>query len=109
MTEGICSVTGLDLSIEDIYRIGERACMLERAFNVREGFRRSDDTLPLRLLWESVTEGPTKGEIVDLDPMLDEFYEISGWDIKTGIPTGRKHETLDLAWVAEDLREHGCL
>jgi len=109
MTEIISSVIGLDLRIEDIYMTGKRVSMLERAFNVREGIRRKDDTLPGRLLSEGVTEGPIQGEKVNLDPMLDEFYEISRWNLKTGVPTGNKLKALDLAWVMEDLRKNKCL
>ena len=37
----INSVTGWNLSLEDVERIGERIWNLERAFHVREGGRRS--------------------------------------------------------------------
>jgi aldehyde:ferredoxin oxidoreductase len=36
--------------------------------------------------------------------MLDEFYEISGWD-KTGAPTDAKLKELGLGDIVEDVRE----
>src|SRR5207244_10137363 len=44
----INAVTGWKLSLADVERIGERIWNLERAFNVREGVRRSQDVLPYR-------------------------------------------------------------
>ncbi len=79
--------TGLNITASDLYVIGDRDSSIERAFNVREGLRRSWDTLPVRLLKESPPSGPTKGQVVDLEPLLDDFYSVCGWDIETGIPT----------------------
>ena len=37
-----------------------------------------------------MNEGPAKGQVVELEEMLTEFYELRGWD-ENGIP---KHEKL---------------
>jgi len=37
------------------------------------------------------------------DKMLDEYYELHGWDAKMGLPTRKYLENLDLADVADDL------
>jgi aldehyde:ferredoxin oxidoreductase len=68
-----------------LMRIGERISTLRRLFNVREGFSRKDDTLPRRFVEEPLPEGPAKGQVVNLDLMLDEYYALRGWD-KNGIP-----------------------
>ena len=44
--------TGLNYSVEGLYRMAERGSNLERMFNVREGLTREWDTLPDRLLRE---------------------------------------------------------
>lgn len=88
----ISAVTGYDLTVEWFFSLGDRASTIERAFNVREGIRRKDDILPQRILAESIPEGPTKGNTVELERMLDEFYNICGWDIDTGIPNSYKLE-----------------
>jgi len=89
--------------------VGERVYNIERAFNAREGFTRKDDTLPERFLREPVPRPPSKGQIVELDRMLDDYYTARGWDVKTGIPTRRKLEELGLAYVAEELTKLGRL
>ncbi|MBS7648741.1 aldehyde ferredoxin oxidoreductase, partial [Candidatus Bathyarchaeota archaeon] len=73
------------------------------------GFSRKDDTLPERVLKEPLKKGPAKGYVVKLKPMLDEYYGIRGWDIKTGIPTRKKLEELGLKDVAEELEKYGKL
>jgi aldehyde:ferredoxin oxidoreductase len=95
--------TGFNWSIEDLYAIGEKASNIERAFNVREGLRRSWDTLPKRLLEESLKSGPTVGQIVELETLLTDFYKICGWDIKTGIPTPEKLTELGLSNIAKNM------
>jgi len=95
---------GYDFSVDGLYIIGERGSNVERCFNVREGLRRSWDTLPYRLLKESPPFGPTKEQVVNLEPMLDDFYEVCGWDVKTGIPTVYKLNELGLQKVAQDLQ-----
>ncbi len=69
-----------------IITTGERICNLERVFNVREGFDRKEDTLPKRLLETPLIEGHSKNRVVNLEPMLDEFYKLRGWGVE-GIPT----------------------
>ena len=60
-------------------RLGERISTLARLFNVREGFYRAADTLPARNLIQPLTVGSAGGQVVDLEPMLDEYYRIMGW------------------------------
>ena len=61
--------------------------------------RRADDTLPPRLLHEPVPAGPSKGQVVDLPPMLDEYYISRGWD-EGGVPSAAKLERLGLTETA---------
>jgi aldehyde:ferredoxin oxidoreductase len=74
---------------------GERVFNLERMFLLRAGFTGKDDTLPKRILEEPLPEGSAKGEVLDLDKMLPEFYHLRGWS-KDGIPTREKLEALGL-------------
>ena len=89
--------------------IGERIVNIERAFNVREGLTRADDTLPKRMRSEPMPDGFAEGEVVDLDPMLDEYYRFRGWDPATGLPTRAKLVELGLADIADDLHAAGRL
>lgn len=91
----LTAVTGIHYNAADLMRVGERVWNLERLYNLREGFTRADDTLPLRLLNEPVTAGPSAGETVHLTSMLDEYYEFRGWD-RHGIPQPNKLKSLGL-------------
>jgi len=87
--------TGVQYTGEDLMLAGERIWNLERLYNIREGFGRKDDTLPNRLLNEPLSTGPTKGQVVELEQMLNEYYRFRGWD-EEGNPTRRTLERLGL-------------
>jgi aldehyde:ferredoxin oxidoreductase len=59
---------------------------LNRLFNARLGITRKDDCLPDRLTKEKAPLGPSAGEVVEIDQMLDEYYTERGWDLETGLP-----------------------
>jgi aldehyde:ferredoxin oxidoreductase len=87
--------TGLEMTKEDFYTVGERVLNLERQYNVNCGMTRKDDSLPKRFLKEAMEDGPSKGQTINLDLMLDEFYAEMGWD-KDGKPTEEKLASLGL-------------
>lgn len=89
-------VTGVNINVNDMLRIGERIVNLERVFNIREGLTKNDDTLPDRFLKEPLPEGSSKGKVCKLDVMLDEYYEKRGWDKDSGFPTRAKLKELKL-------------
>ncbi|MBW1903522.1 MAG: aldehyde ferredoxin oxidoreductase C-terminal domain-containing protein, partial [Deltaproteobacteria bacterium] len=102
--KGYNAVTGRKIDVGEYLKIGERTVCVQRAFNAREGFDRKDDTLPKRILNEPIKGGPFDGRrIMDFDGMLDEYYEESGFDKKTGWPTRDKLEELGLEDVADEL------
>ena len=84
----LTTATGFYFDEEEFLRAGERIYNLERFFNVREGFDRAHDTLPLRLLKEPMPYGPAEGQVVELEAMLDEYYALRLWDPR-GRPTDR--------------------
>ncbi|MEM3921298.1 MAG: aldehyde ferredoxin oxidoreductase family protein [Desulfurococcaceae archaeon] len=95
----ITACTGFDYNSElELKKVGERIITLARLFNIREGFSRSDDILPDRLLKEPLPEGPAKGMIVHLEPMLEEYYRIRGWN-ENGIPREEKIRELRLTEI----------
>ena len=98
------SITGWDVTPMDLMTAGERAFNLCRAFNVREGVTRKDDTLPERIM-TPLPDGLYKGEALPrdvLEHMLNYYYKFRGWN-KTGIPTRAKLEELGLKYVADEL------
>jgi aldehyde:ferredoxin oxidoreductase len=98
------AVTGLIFTPEEVQKVGERLNNLAKAFNMREGFTRADDTFPERLMSEPLKEGGSKGQLIskeDLKKMLDEYYTDRGWDTETGVPTRAKLTDLGLGYVAD--------
>ncbi len=103
----LSAITGIEFTADDLMRVGERVWNLERLYNLREGFTRADDTLPERLLKEPVPDGPSAGYVVNLDPMLKEFYEFRGWD-ENGVPTPEKLKELELDTLAAEVEGSGA-
>jgi aldehyde:ferredoxin oxidoreductase len=89
-------VVGKALNGQDLMTAGERIWNLERLFNLREGFARKDDTLPPRLLHEPMPAGPAKGNVVELDHLLQDYYRVREWD-ERGVPTPEKLAKLGLS------------
>ncbi len=95
----LSAVWGETVEPQELLQLGERIWNAERLFNLAAGFARADDTLPPRLLSEPVQTGPAKGHVVDLPPMLDEYYLSRGWD-GDGRPTPAKLGRLGLTELA---------
>ncbi|MHA2289306.1 MAG: aldehyde ferredoxin oxidoreductase family protein [Promethearchaeota archaeon] len=88
------TVTGIKHDIESFLKAAERIINLERMYNVNLGLDRRHDTLPKRFLEETLPSGESKGQIVELDAVLDDYYNVMGWT-SNGIPTEAK--LLDLS------------
>jgi len=99
------AVTGYKIEAKDVLVYGERVVNLARAFNVREGLTRKDDTLPDRFLKVPMPDGAAKGEIIELKPMVDRYYELRGWDKDTGFQTEEKLLELGLDDVVNVLKK----
>lgn len=96
--ELLTAATGWEWSGEDVRMAGERIVNAERLLNARFGIGRADDTLPRRFLEEPAgpPDSPSAESVVELQPMLDEYYTARGWDQKTGLPTPEKVRELGL-------------
>ncbi len=101
--EIVPAATGVDMGEDDFLKIGERITNIEKAFNIREGMGRKDDTLPKSYLIEKETPWGINGISEDkFQTMLDEYYQFRGWDHE-GIPTKKKLEELGLSYIAEQI------
>ncbi|MBF0574323.1 MAG: hypothetical protein HQK69_11315, partial [Desulfamplus sp.] len=83
----IKSITGLDLSSQELFVIGERIINMEKLFNIACGATAKNDNLPDIFQTDGLPEGAVKGQKVHgLSNMVQEFYNLMGWD-KNGVPT----------------------
>jgi aldehyde:ferredoxin oxidoreductase len=92
------AVTGWDMSLFEMLKVGERANTMARLFNLREGFTAEDDMLPDRL-FEPLESGALKGKAIDREEFADAlqlYYQMAGWD-ENGVPTRGKLAELELS------------
>jgi aldehyde:ferredoxin oxidoreductase len=95
-------VTGWKVTFDELLEAADRTFTLKRAFNIRMGVARKDDTLPRRILEEPTPDGGAAGKVNRLPEMLDDYYKARGWN-EEGIPTNEKLSSLGLDDVAKDL------
>jgi aldehyde:ferredoxin oxidoreductase len=102
-------VTGIDFSVGDLWRIARRIRTLIRVLEIRDGFSRKDDinAPPPRILYEPIPSGPSKGAYTkpaEFKYMINKFYELAGWDKKTGKPKSEILKELGLDFTIKELR-----
>jgi len=111
MADCFACTTGVNMSWEELYKAGERIRQLEKAMQLRYGFRREHDALPDRYYDTPVDEGQFEGAVLDreaFDEELENYYRLRGWD-KEGIPLKKTLTDLDLKDVAQVLEKEGLL
>jgi aldehyde:ferredoxin oxidoreductase len=91
-------VTGWNTSAKELITTGERIFNIQRAFNVKLGVSRKDDTVPPRM-FQPVSP---KHASPNFEPMLDEYYQFRGWT-QNGKPTREKLQELGLTKVCDAL------
>ena len=98
-------VTGWDMSVDDLEKVGERALDMARVFNAREGHTAADDQTAPRFK-TGYTFGPREGQHLDADELEElkkKHYQQLNWDPKLGVPTPARLEELGIGWVADAL------
>jgi len=80
--EALRLATGLPFYTGSFLDLGERACNVERLYNLREGLTEQDDALPKRLT--HIPQDPAdKNTVVRLDKLLPKYYKTRGWDARS--------------------------
>jgi aldehyde:ferredoxin oxidoreductase len=95
------AVTGWDVDAQELRATARRIVLAKRAFNAREGWTRSDDGLPERLLSQPLELASGRVAALTrerLDEMIAQYYEARGLD-----SSGR----LEMAQI-DDLRLDAC-
>ncbi|MBF0210147.1 MAG: aldehyde ferredoxin oxidoreductase family protein [Desulfamplus sp.] len=73
------SITGIKTSSRQFLKAGERIHVLERYMNTKEGITVKDDTLPDRMVNQTIL-GDEKKRVVPLKEMLQKYYQLRGYD-----------------------------
>ena len=77
--------TGLKFTAEKVIEALNGVIENDRLLNIDFGVTAEQDTLPKRFTHEALKEGASKGNVVPINRMVKEYYQIKGWD-KNGIP-----------------------
>lgn len=106
----VSSCTGWQVDGPSLLLAGERIYNVEKAFNSRLGLTRKDDnfSVPEKFLEEPLSAGGNKGEVFELDQMLDDYYAARSWGMD-GLQTRAKLEELGLKDIADELEGMGKL
>jgi len=102
LKEAIKAVTGWPMSTYRLFKLVERSMALCRIFNLREGFRAADDTLPKRFE-EGLKDGAIKGQKLDPKEMKiakQMYYNMLGWN-NEGVPLRARLAELDIEWAEQ--------
>ncbi len=99
------AVTGVESSIQDLLKTGERIYYNERIMNALNGFSKKDDDLPDRFFKKCGTSGSN----INIKPLdkkefeknRDNYYKVRGLS-KNGIPLIDKAVELNLLWEGLD-------
>jgi aldehyde:ferredoxin oxidoreductase len=104
MVETVRAVTGWNVSLWELLKVGERRVNMLRAFNTREGVGAEADTISPKLL-SPLQGGASDGVAVTADEVeaaIALYFQMAGWD-EDGHPTRAKLEELALGWLADEL------
>ncbi|MCX5885742.1 MAG: hypothetical protein NT096_07525 [Proteobacteria bacterium] len=130
----LSAVTGMNINETEYYQTGERIFNLQRAIQGREGRAgRKDDTLDEFNFTQAIEveegflgifnpefmlPGPggelisRRGCVVERDKfekMMDEYYALRGWDVKTGLQKKEKLEVLSLSEIIPEMEKRNLI
>jgi aldehyde:ferredoxin oxidoreductase len=104
------------MDVTELMKTGERIWNLRRAVNIKfENRTREMDRYHESFYdveWDDPQDSGGEKRLVvwkayvdkeKFEALKDRYYDIAGWDVKTGWPTRKKLEELDLKDVADEL------
>ncbi len=102
--DAVSAVTGWDFTAEEAKSVGLRAVNLMKAFNIRAGLPKGLD-YPSTRYGSTHIDGPWKGIGISShwDEMLENYYQLMGWDVATSKPLPETLQRLGLEHIIKDL------
>ncbi len=103
LIEALRTITGWDITLDEILKTGERIYNMRLAFSAREGLK-VPFAFPDRMLGVPPKKaGPRAGITLNKDEMFGEYLEAMGVDLKAGKPGKQRLQELGMADVAKVL------
>jgi aldehyde:ferredoxin oxidoreductase len=100
--ELVHAVTGWDVTLDELMKVGERRINMLRLFNARLGFDRKQDAPPKKFFKPLGGAGPTAGTFMthaEFETALDQYYLLMGWN-QQGLAPATKLAELGLEWAS---------
>lgn len=108
-SEALSAAVGRDVAPQELVSSGEKIHTLGKLLNIAyAGFTRDDDYPPRRLMDVPIETGELLHK-EEWDQMLDRYYSLHGWDLRTGWPLPQRLHDLELEsyeWVLR-MRDRG--
>jgi aldehyde:ferredoxin oxidoreductase len=104
MVAAVRAITGWNVTLWELMRVGERRLNMLRAFNACEGVGAEADVAPPKL-FAPLQGGATDGVAVTPEEVAEAkalYYRMVGWD-EDGRPTRAKLVEMGLGWLAEEV------
>jgi len=104
LCQAVNAATGWNMDVQEAMTVGRRAANLARAFNLRHGISAELDAPSMRYgstPLDGVAAG--RGIMPHWDKMLHNYYNLMGWDEKTGKPLPQTLSSLGLDFVIPQL------
>lgn len=97
LSQAVNAATGWNTDLQEIFNVGRRAINLMRVFNIKAGLT-PDLEKPSTRYGSTPTDGPAKGQSImpHWENMLDQYYQLMGWDRKTGMPSSNSLKEIGL-------------
>ena len=104
LAEALSAVTGWDFTPEEAKSVGLRAVNLMKAFNIRGGITKELD-YPSTRYGSTHVDGRWKGIGImpHWEEMLENYYNLMGWDVETGKPLPETLKNLGLEQIIADI------
>jgi aldehyde:ferredoxin oxidoreductase len=77
--EAYSGLLGREITSGELWEVCSHTSQVEREFNLREGLRPEEDTLPPRFLDRPIPDGPSKGTTIDIQRLVKDYYKEKGW------------------------------
>ena len=101
--EAMRTITGWDVTMDELLKTGERIYNMRLSFNAREGLKAPFE-FPDRMMGKPPKKvGPRAGIILNKDEMFNEYLTAMGVDLDTGKPGKQRLRELGLGDVVEVL------
>jgi len=105
LAQALNAATGWNFSFDEALKVGRRAVNLMRVYNIKAGHT-PDSEKPSPKYCSTPVDGPAKGKSIrpHLEDMLSNYYNLMGWDRKTGLPRPETLRELGLEYVMDNLK-----